>query len=187
LTTPACDPGLSDRCPQRPATRRTAVTASIVGPAQPTDRRSTDRRATVEPDVSPPQRREPPDEHQPDADWDGLDRAVERCSTHGTDHRALHPPVSRASTVAEANGRSLLFLSAVSGATVALALVAQTPSWPYPLRTAGTAGARSDQLRPAGRPRRSRRVLRPCHRTHPELLLHDRSGGQVLLAAACRR
>ena len=32
---------------------------------------------------------------------------------------------ARASTVAEANGRSMLFLSAVSGATVVLALVAQ--------------------------------------------------------------
>lgn len=32
---------------------------------------------------------------------------------------------TRASTIVEANGRSMLFLSAVSGATVALALVAQ--------------------------------------------------------------
>ena len=40
-----------------------------------------------------------------------------------TEHYTLQS--SRASTVVEANGRSLLFLSAVSGATVALALVAQ--------------------------------------------------------------
>jgi hypothetical protein len=42
-----------------------------------------------------------------------------------TEHYTLQS--ARASTVAEANGRSLLFLSAVSGATVALALVAQLP------------------------------------------------------------
>src|SRR5215210_1064776 len=40
-----------------------------------------------------------------------------------TEHYTLQS--ARASTIAEANGRSLLFLSAVSGATVALALVAQ--------------------------------------------------------------
>ena len=40
-----------------------------------------------------------------------------------TEHFALQ--TARSSTVAEANGRSALFLSAVSGATVALALVAQ--------------------------------------------------------------
>jgi purine-cytosine permease-like protein len=40
-----------------------------------------------------------------------------------TEHYTLQ--ASRSSTVVEANGRSLLFLSAVSGATVALALVAQ--------------------------------------------------------------
>lgn len=40
-----------------------------------------------------------------------------------TEHYTLQS--ARSSTVAEANGRSLLFLSAVSGATVALALVAQ--------------------------------------------------------------
>ena len=40
-----------------------------------------------------------------------------------TEHFALQS--ARSSTVAEANGRSALFLSAVSGATVALALVAQ--------------------------------------------------------------
>ena len=40
-----------------------------------------------------------------------------------TEHYTLQS--ARASTVTEANGRSLMFLSAVSGATVALALVAQ--------------------------------------------------------------
>jgi len=40
-----------------------------------------------------------------------------------TEHYTLQ--AARASTVVEANGRSLLFLSAVSGGTVALALVAQ--------------------------------------------------------------
>lgn len=40
-----------------------------------------------------------------------------------TEHYTLQ--AARSSTIAEANGRSLLFLSAVSGATVALALVAQ--------------------------------------------------------------
>ena len=40
-----------------------------------------------------------------------------------TEHFALQ--TARSSTVAEANGRSALFLKAVSGATVALALVAQ--------------------------------------------------------------
>lgn len=40
-----------------------------------------------------------------------------------TEHYTLQS--ARASTVVEANGRSLMFLSAVSGATVALALVAQ--------------------------------------------------------------
>lgn len=40
-----------------------------------------------------------------------------------TEHYTLQ--AARSSTVVEANGRSLLFLSAVSGATVALALVAQ--------------------------------------------------------------
>ena len=40
-----------------------------------------------------------------------------------TEHYALQ--ASRSSTIVEANGRSMLFLSAVSGATVALALVAQ--------------------------------------------------------------
>ena len=40
-----------------------------------------------------------------------------------TEHYTLQS--ARASTIAEANGRSMLFLSAVSGATVVLALVAQ--------------------------------------------------------------
>lgn len=40
-----------------------------------------------------------------------------------TEHYTLQS--ARASTIAEANGRSMLFLSSVSGATVALALVAQ--------------------------------------------------------------
>lgn len=40
-----------------------------------------------------------------------------------TEHYTLQ--AARSSTIVEANGRSLLFLSAVSGATVALALVAQ--------------------------------------------------------------
>jgi len=40
-----------------------------------------------------------------------------------TEHYALQS--SRAATIVEANGRSMLFLSSVSGATVALALVAQ--------------------------------------------------------------
>jgi hypothetical protein len=40
-----------------------------------------------------------------------------------TEHYTLQS--SRTSTIVEANGRSLLFMSSVSGATVALALVAQ--------------------------------------------------------------
>ncbi len=40
-----------------------------------------------------------------------------------TEHYTLQS--ARSSTIVEANGRSSLFLSAVSGATVALALVAQ--------------------------------------------------------------
>ena len=40
-----------------------------------------------------------------------------------TEHYTLHS--SRTGTIVEANGRSMLFLSSVSGATVALALVAQ--------------------------------------------------------------
>jgi hypothetical protein len=47
-----------------------------------------------------------------------------------TGHYALQS--SRTSTIVEANGRSILFLSSVSGASVALALVARWTGWVTP-------------------------------------------------------
>ena len=44
-----------------------------------------------------------------------------------TEHYTLQS--ARTATIAEANGRSMLFLSSVSGATVALVLVAQLDGW----------------------------------------------------------
>ena len=44
-----------------------------------------------------------------------------------TEHYTLQ--ASRSSTIVEANGRSMLFFAAVSGATVALALAAHWTRW----------------------------------------------------------
>ena len=65
----------------------------------------------------------------PDPRQDGVRPAGETAPSSAlvsaltTEHYTLQS--ARSSTILEANGRSSLFLSAVSGATVALALVAQ--------------------------------------------------------------
>ena len=96
-----------------------------------------------------------------------------------TEHYTLQS--SRTSTIAEANGRSMLFLS--SGQRCHRRVGVGGAAGPHgrhvrdvrPHRAASAAGARPDQLLEVGRPGGTRRVLRPRHRTHPGVLPDHRT------------